>query len=236
MSALVASETLLLCLLALLLVGLLRSHAAILQRLSSIEGRSESEPEERATVLEGIDIAGESVDRRPITVGVRHAGGKILLAFLTTGCEPCHDFWRALGDVRSRSGLLRHAQIAIVTKGRDEESTTRIRRLGTKRVPVVLSTTAWKAYRVPGSPYFVYIDGEDGRVVGQGTASTWEQMIALIEDSVADVRLSDMDGNQPPSWQSSRVNAILTSAGIGPDHPSLYDTRLSVDELEESER
>ena len=40
-------------------------------------------------------------------------------------------------------------------------------------IKAVLSSAAWDDYDVPGSPYFVLVDGAEGRVVGAGSALRW---------------------------------------------------------------
>ena len=42
---------------------------------------------------------------------------------------------------------------------------------GRDAVPVVMSTEAWERYDVPYAPYFVYVSGPAGRVVGEGVAA-----------------------------------------------------------------
>jgi hypothetical protein len=39
---------------------------------------------------------------------------------------------------------------------------------------------------VPGSPYFVLVDGPAGRVAGEGTSDRWEQMASLLGQAVED--------------------------------------------------
>ena len=53
-----------------------------------------------------------------------------------------------------------------------------------------MSTPAWEAYEVEGSPYFVYVDGASGAVVGEGTASSWERVREMIDESVGDGALA----------------------------------------------
>ena len=39
---------------------------------------------------------------------------------------------------------------------------------------------------MPYAPYFVYVSGPAGRVVGEGVAATWEEVRALVANAVAD--------------------------------------------------
>src|SRR5690349_20516782 len=68
----------------------------------------------------------------------------------------------------------------------EDQSVTALRRLATDATLVVLSTPAWEAYEVEGSPYFVYVDGVSGAVVGEGTASGWSRVCEMIDESVGD--------------------------------------------------
>ena len=43
-------------------------------------------------------------------------------------------------------------------------------------------------FGVPGSPYFVYVDGT-GRIVGEGSAATWPAVATLMGQAQSDVSL-----------------------------------------------
>lgn len=232
MNILVATETLLVVVIGFLIVGLLRSHTAILRRLSELEdgGLVTTDGGARARILEAVDVRGTSIDGQPRWIDLTEPKTTTVLAFLTTGCDSCRTFWRAFGDVSERHGILQSANIVVVTKSRHEESTSRIRRLASPDLPVVMSSEAWGSFKIPGSPYFVYL--EEGRVLGEGSASNVPQLLSLMEDSLADSLGEPVaDDEAVPTWQTSRVNAILARAGIGPDHPSLFDPRLSIDDV-----
>src|SRR5919197_4190860 len=188
MTALVTVETLLLVMVLLLVAGLLRSHAEILRALNSSGSAYGSDlPTEEgagrvreAVEFEGVTLAGEEV-----LVSTISNNSRLLLAFLTSGCSSCRGIWR---------GLLHHADrlppetgVLVVTKDRDEESISRLRKLGAADVPLVMSSPAWEAYRVPGSPYFVYLDGEAVR--GEGSADSWQRALSFVEDESADAEL-----------------------------------------------
>ncbi len=49
-----------------------------------------------------------------------------------------------------------------------------------------MSTQAWEDYGMPGSPYFVLVDGAAGRVAGEGSATSWQQVVRLCGDASAD--------------------------------------------------
>jgi hypothetical protein len=81
-----------------------------------------------------------------------------------------------------------------------------------------MSTEAWLQYGVPATPYFVYVDGPSGHIVGEGSAATWEQVTSLWSQALADERDAE-----------ARADRELTRAGIHPGHPSLYPTQPAQD-------
>jgi hypothetical protein len=95
------------------------------------------------------------------------------------------------------------------------------------RIPTVMSTDAWSDYRVPGSPYFVLVDGTRPAVLGEGTGTAWSQVSNLVSSALADAGLG-RDGAAKPRVQprddrdrGHRVESDLRNAGIEPGHPSL---------------
>lgn len=196
MTALITVETLLLVMVLLLLAGLLRSHAEILRTLSgsgSSYGGAQLPSEEGAGGVrvsldfEGITLAGEEV-----LVSTTTDKSRLLLAFLSSGCSSCRPIWRGL--LHQTDELPAGTGVLVVTKDRDEESMSRLRKLGAADVPLVMSSRAWEAYRVPGSPYFVYLDGESVR--GEGSARSWQGALSFVEDELAE---AEFDQEQEPA-------------------------------------
>jgi hypothetical protein len=101
------------------------------------------------------------------------------------------------------------------------ESPSRLDELAPPEVPLVMSSAAWEAYRVPMTPYFVHVDGDTGTIAGEGRAETWPQVLSLLRDAA-------WDGDGRGAWsrrgvaRQGRVDAELEVAGILPGHPSLY--------------
>ena len=188
MTALVAVETLLLVFLAVLVAGLLRSHAEILRALENSGARSAPEADiptelEAGGVKEPVELVGTGMTGEAVTVPVPDSGSRLLLAFLTSGCSTCKPMWRAIGRI-DETEIPGGAALVIVTKDRDEESVSRLRKLAPDGVRVVMSSAAWESYRVPGSPYFVYVDGR--RVRGEGSADSWEAALSFLGDGIED--------------------------------------------------
>jgi hypothetical protein len=224
--ALVIAEGVAVALLGLLVAGLLRSHAEILRALHDLgadldpDGRATVIPAARVTPLRAEDtahdISGSRLDGSGAAIGVVGAGHDTVLAFLSSGCSTCRPFWDAL-----RTGVtVDGARVVVVVQ--DEDSPARLRELAGPDLDVVASSQAWAAYGVPGSPHVVEVHGPTGRVVGEGTGHTWEQVVDLLRDG----RETRTRAGSPPSLpdrdNAARVDGELAAAGVGPGHPSLY--------------
>lgn len=186
MNVLIGVETAMLVLMAVLVAGLLRSHAEILRALhrmgvdpSDVAGgrRPEGEP-----VGQPYDIAGVTPDDDAVHIGVLGGRQATLLAFLSSGCTTCEPLWEGLR--RGEPALPDRARVVAVTRGPGHESPARLRDLAPPGVPVVMSDAAWADYAVPGSPYFVYVDQD--RVTGEGTAQGFTQLRSLLDRAQAD--------------------------------------------------
>ena len=221
MEVIVAAETILLVLLLLLVAGLLRSHAEILRRIGPEDAATEfglPEPESaigRAAPTPAGDLTGTTLDGDAVQIGLGPGSPPTLIAFLTSGCSVCHNFWGPM-----REGLPKELEpdpprLVVVTKDTDRESPTKLEELRPAEVPLIMSSEAWARHHVPASPYFVYV--EDGVRHGEGSATTWTQIASLLRDAARDAKRAG-NGDQ----RADRVDDVLQAAGIGPGHPSLY--------------
>ena len=250
MTALIIVETVVLIVLSVLVVGLLRSYATVLERLHRLDGGDGARstpafrtaegvvpPDDRrqpvdlppvegrdewaaAHDIAGVGLAGEVISIR--TVAVAH---DTAIIFLSSGCSGCTGFWEQLADPRSLS-LLGPSRLVVVTKGPEEENPELLRELCSRGVDLVMSSTAWSDYEVPGSPFVVVVDGQTGRVKGEGSGGSLQQVAGLIRQAVGH------GGGHPvrpgivkPRADVERevdVDRVLLAAGIGPGHPSLY--------------
>jgi hypothetical protein len=215
MEALVAVETILLVLLAILVAALLRSHAEILRRLGP-PGDRQPLPEPTVAPPPSIpEIAGTTLEGDAVKISLGPAAPPTLIAFLTSGCSICHTFW---DDLRAghRVSLPRPgSRVVIVTRDTAHESPSRLDELRPGDVPLIMSSEAWEHLRVPGAPYFLYV--EQGAVAGEGSASTWQQVESLLRDAAYD---GGHNGNG--DLRTDRIDETLRAAGIEPGHPSLY--------------
>jgi hypothetical protein len=74
----------------------------------------------------------------------------------------------------------------VVTKDSSFESPSKLRELSSPGVHLVMSSQAWSDYKIEGSPYFVYVSGDGGGVLSEGSASSWDQVRSLLRDALAD--------------------------------------------------
>ncbi len=173
--------------------------------------------------LAGIDPAGDAV-----AVGVLGGQHRTLLAFLSTGCTTCHQFWSAFGQgVELPASDIR---LVVVTQGTEAETPARVAELAPPGIDVVMSSDAWEDYGVPVAPYFALVERD--QVVGEGAAASWPQVVDLLGRSLADSgRSLSTPGVTVPSRRAfltgrdrtDRIDAELAAAGIRPGDPRLYE-------------
>lgn len=207
LTALVAVETVVLALLALVTIGLLRSHAEILRRLPETHDDHEHEGDEhgfepsfaegttipahlpgpRGAATPVVDIAGPTLDGAQVAISP--AKTDTLVAFLSSGCLTCKTFWDGLQPAR-REPLPGGARLVVVVKDPDKESPSRLRDLAPTDLPVVMSSQAWEDYGVTMSPYFLFVGASSGTVRSEGAASSWEQVRSLLTDAIDDERIA----------------------------------------------
>jgi len=226
--------------LAFLAIGLTYSYTGLLERVRSLESTTSSRTAPRPfSVEEGLeanpsagmrraasDLVGVSPDGGAVVVSVQRRGRHTLLAFLSSGCTSCLQLWGELArgamlDLPDRVGIV------VVTKGPGQESPTRVLELATGTTTVVMSSEAWASYEVPGAPYFVFVDGDEGVVVGEGTALGWRQVLNLMALSTGDGAIAsgtahDRAKPRHDLDREAEVDRMLMDAGVFPGDPSLY--------------
>jgi hypothetical protein len=180
-----------------------------------------------------------------VAVAVTGRPGLTLLAFLSSGCSSCAGFWAALADPAGH-GLPGDVRTVAVTKGPEVEIRAEVARRAAPGLTVVMSTAAWGDYEVPGSPFFVLVDGAAGRRVGEGVANSFDQVAELVRRA----RLETDEGGAVPAGggggggesggsrsrafstgldgaeREARNDRELAAAGILPGDPSLYPGSL----------
>ena len=206
-------------LLALLVTGLLRSHAEILRALHDLgvdldparAGRAGAPITPRPAQGErGViaDVSGTDPQGAPQHIAVNGVDHSTLLVFLSTTCLTCRDFWTAFAD--PDLDVPGRARVVLLTRSSEAESPSVVRKVAPRSVHTVMSTETWQAYNVPGAPYFVLVDGSRGAVIGEGTATTWPRVQELMRQAIADAN------------EGRTVDAELRAAGIEPGDPRLY--------------
>jgi hypothetical protein len=228
------AETLLLVLVVLLVAGLLRSHAEILRRLEAIGDRSGEPgtfdvigtPSSRDGAVPAPEIRGERVDRQAVAVTFSPGGASTLVAFLSTGCSLCMDFWTEFQRPETL-GPPAGLRLLIVTKARELESPSEVERLSPRAVPVIMSTEAWTDYEVSVAPSFAFIDGATASIRGEGSARSWTQLRDLLRTALADAQHDDNGSRgarrvETPAERDARADRALAAAGIKPEDPEFY--------------
>jgi len=164
-----------------------------------------------------VDIVGVTPRGSEVSIAVGGDDRLTLLAFLSTGCTTCADFWRAWRDDTPLALADRgQPRIVIVTKGPENEHLSAVATLAPTSVSTVMSSAAWSDYAVPASPYFVLVDGHAG-VIGEGSAATFAQLRGVLERALSDAGAIDLRDDP------NRIDAELRRAGIVPGHHSLYE-------------
>jgi hypothetical protein len=244
MIALVIVSTFVVLVLGILVAGLLRSHADILRALHDLGagvGDPSTAPAVAAPVTFTPSAASAALGVAPAVAGVTPTGDAraiavdnsddlTLLGFLSSGCTGCAAFWDALQEP-GRLQLPDRTRVVIVTKGPDREIPAEVQAKATGRVPVVMSTDAWLDYQVPGSPFFVLVDGATGRKVGQGVASQVGQLAELVRRAEHDRGHAGStrgrgDASLAGPAREAAADEVLAAAGILPGDPSLYPRTL----------
>ncbi len=251
MTALVAVLAVVVALLVVLVAGLLRSHAEILRALHDAglghepdgeAGESPGRTRARAGVApssptkgpspDATDVSGVDPDGDAIAIGILGNPVPTLLAFLSSGCLTCREFWEEFGN--SRLAVPGGARLVVVTMSPEDENVSALRRLASPNTTVAMSTPAWAAYEVAGSPYFVYVDGMSGAVVGEGTATNWTRVCEMVTESVDDGALEGARRSaaarsaraerrhSADREREARADDALSAAGIAPGDPRLY--------------
>jgi hypothetical protein len=225
MAVLIAIETVVIVMLVVLVAGLLRSHADILRRLHALD---QGAPLDEAAVPATIamrstptgrragDIAGVTLADEVVHLAVGGTNHRTLLAFLSSSCLTCREFWDAFTRVDELE-LPADVRLVAIVKDAAEESVTALRDVAPEGLSVVMSSATWADYEVPGSPYFVLVDGVTGRVEGEGTGATWPQVRNLIVHAAGDTGEGHGGADR-----EARIDRELLAHGIGPGDPLLY--------------
>ena len=252
MTALVILQSAILLVLCILVAGLLRSYATVLQRLHVLDGGTTSGPPFRTAAgvvsppadptqpsFSGLrskktasaewgpayDITGTGLRGEIMAIRVAGTGLDTVLVFLSSGCAGCTGFWQDLAQRRELS-LVPGGRVLVVTKDPEAESIGTLGEICPVGVDLVMSSQAWQDYDVPGSPYVVVVDGASGRVSGQGSGTSLTQLSGLLHQALGDLVGTGVHGPPAkPRADADRevdVDRVLLAAGLSPGDASLY--------------
>ena len=229
-------------LLAVLVAGLLRSHAEIIRALHELGADLDPDSNARRPARRvpqtprrddrtAADISGETPDGDAVGIGVAGTVHHTLLAFLTSGCTTCAGFWAAFRDQRTLK-VPGDARLVVVTKAPANEIVAQVRKVAPPDVTVVMSNAAWEDYDVPVAPYFIYVDGPSGTVVGEGAATTWDHVVSLLTQAIEEAGLETRSGGRrrrrrarSGAEREARIDRELLAAGLRPGDPAFYPSR-----------
>jgi len=228
MTAVIVIEGVVIVLLLVLVAGLLKSHAEILRQLDRLGAgddttQSVSSPRPRTVGFEEApmkSITGLTPRGAERTLTLDHGRSPTLLAFLSSGCASCRVFWSEFGNDPEQP--LPDTRTVIVTKGADGESPDKIAGLAPAGVDTLMSSDVWDAFRVPLTPYFMLLDA-GARVIGEGSALTWEQLLGLLRQSAAD---TPHPAHLGTSERARFTDSRLAESGVEPGDPSLYENPI----------
>jgi len=228
MTAVVVIEGVVIVLLLVLVAGLLRSHAEILRQLERLGAGEDTalavaSPRPRTVGFDEAPmktVAGLTPRGAERAITLDHGRNPTLLAFLSSGCASCQVFWTTLGGEPEQP--IPNTRTVIVTKGSDGDSADKIAGLAPEGVDIVMSSEVWDTFRVPLTPYFMLLD-PDARVIGEGSALTWDQLVGLLRQAAAD---TPNPAHLGTAERAHFTDTQLAQSGVQPGDPSLYENPL----------
>jgi hypothetical protein len=120
-------------------------------------------------------------------------------------------------------------RVVIVTLGEAEESPTRAQTMAKAGADVIMSSTTWNEFGVPGAPYFVLIEPGTGSTLGEGSAMSYESLVEFLTDATND-QTWDLETSRSPLSEETRIDSELRRAGLLPDDPRLYHEEGDISE------
>ncbi len=250
MTALVIAEAVAIALLALLVAGLLRSHAEILKALHELgAGRGQGEAHDHdfvpaastASIVSELDFPGvrdgvapprtaADAERVRDIAGVTPWDESVAVGvsdderrtLIAFLSTGCGTCAAFWDELNGPGGaqLPATTRLVVVTKGENDESISALRRIAPQDALVVMSSEAWTDYEVPGSPYFLLV--EAGRVSGEGSGSTWSQVRALLGQAS-----DDNDVRRARRGRRATISANDIGNAAGRDRADRVDAELS---------
>jgi hypothetical protein len=132
------------------------------------------------------DIVGVGPDGTSCRIDVVEAAAPALLLFLSAACLGCRDLWEGLTEMQA--GLAGRARLVVVTRSPGEESQEAITALAgdapVAGVALVMSSAAYRDYRVSGPPFLTVVaaDGVRTESVAWGLEQTLQTALGFLHD------------------------------------------------------
>ncbi len=111
--------------------------------------------------IEGVDLTGAALH-----VPIVGRPEPTLLLFLSAGCLGCQDLWDGTDELRG--SIPEGVRMVIVAKGPEHEDAGAIASLAPPGTRTVMSSQAYRDYRVGGPPFLVLVTGDE--VLTEGVA------------------------------------------------------------------
>ena len=157
--------------LAVIVLGLVLSLRPINAAVATLRAPTTAGHASGVGAITGVTPSGEHVHLA--TMG---RDADLLVAFLDSS-PACSDHWLALAAVEpgfSGRGL---RTVVLVQAQADVQAFD--------GVTTLVSKSAWDDYRVAAAPYFVLVAGADGSILAERTASTPEELKAMMHETRA---------------------------------------------------
>ena len=120
---------------------------------------------EQACDIRGSDLSGASVE----LVAADPVADRRALLFLTSSCGACMQLWDRAEPI---------PRLAVVVPDRATESIRTLTRLAPGDLELVLASSAWFDYEVPGAPWLVVV--ESGLVVSESAPVSWDDVAEVF--------------------------------------------------------
>ena len=111
-----------------------------------------------------VDIEGVTPGGDLLHVTIVNSVDPVLLVFVSSSCLGCRDLWE--GTAALRASLPEGLQTVLVTKGPEDEDAGAIAALDPGDTPIVMSSRAFRDYRVGGPPFFSVVAAGEVRTEG----------------------------------------------------------------------
>jgi hypothetical protein len=113
-----------------------------------------------------VDIEGVTPGGARLRLTVVDSIDPVLLVFVSSSCLGCRDLWEGTAELRSL--LPEEVRLVLVTKGPETEDAGAIATLDPGDIPIVMSSQAYRDYRVVGPPFLAVV--AHGAVRTEGVA------------------------------------------------------------------